>query len=333
VEDAKAPSLLAAARILAREGTLDARATAFAREARTVSGGAGALVLLRDVEGGTFATPSGEPVDLDAPALTALRDVAAERRATWSLPLPAALAALVNATHGSLVPLVTANGAGEDVQGVLLVGGGDTARDGVRETLEAVADLAGVAIEQERLRAALEEHGAWQERLARTDPLTGLADRTTFLQMLELEVVRATRQGTALAVVLFAVDDLQQISAAQGGRIADDVLRVVAATLADGLRLVDTIARLGPDEVGVIAPGDASGTVARRVLDAVAALPNVGGVTPRVRAGLAHHPVDGTDATELLRAAQDALAAARAGDPGIIVGLRVTADPGFASPA
>jgi GGDEF domain-containing protein len=92
--------------------------------------------------------------------------------------------------------------------------------------------------------------------------------------------------------------------------------------------LVDTIARLGPDEVGVVAPGDAGGMVARRVLDAVASLPDVGGVTPQVRAGVAHHPTDGTDAAELLRAAQDALAQARAGVPGIIVGLRPIADLG-----
>ena len=101
-----------------------------------------------------------------------------------------------------------------------------------RDTLVALADLAAVAVEHERLRAALEERGAWQDRVARMDPLTGLADRATFLQMLELEVLRSTRQGTALAVVLVAVDDLETIAAVHGGRVADDVLRVVAATLA-----------------------------------------------------------------------------------------------------
>ncbi len=327
MEDAKTPSLLAAVRILAREGTLDARLTGFAHEARALSGGVGAVALLRD-EGGGFATPSGEPVELDAASLTSLHDAVEERRASWSGPLAASLAAMTGSNVGSLVPLVVADGTGPVVQGVLVVGGGDTVDDDVRDTIRALADLAAVAVEQERLRAALQERLAWQERLARTDPLTGLADRVTFLQMLELEVVRATRQGTPLAVVLFAVDDLQGISSAQGGRVADDILRVVAATLADGLRLVDTIARLGPDEVGVVAPGDASGTVARRVLDAVAALPDVGGVTPQVRAGVAHHPTNGTDAAELLRAAQDALAQARDGAPGIIVGLRPTADLG-----
>ncbi len=323
-----APSLLAAIHILAREGTLDARLTAFAQEARVVSGALGALTLLRDVDGGTFATPAGEPLDLDGTALGALRDAAEERRASWSSPLPSGLAALAGADQGSIVPLVTANGAGPVVQGVLLVGGGDTATDATRDAVTALADLAAVAVEHERLRAALEERSAWQDRVARTDALTGLADRATFLQMLELEVLRSPRQKSALAVVLVAVDDLETIASAHGGRLADDILRVVAATLADGLRLVDTIARLGPDELGVVAPGDASGMVARRVVDAVASLPDVGGVTPRVRAGVAHHPTDGTDAGELLRAAQAALTQARAGSPATIIGLRAIADAG-----
>jgi diguanylate cyclase (GGDEF)-like protein len=328
MEDANAPSLLAAVRILAREGTLDARLTAFAREARTVSGGVGALTLLRDVEAGSFVTPAGDQLALDATTLSTLRDAAEERRATWSTALPSGLADLAGADRGSIVPLVTANGAGPVVHGVLVVGGGDAADDTVRDTLGALADLAAVAVEHERLRAALDERGAWQERVARTDLLTGLADRATYLQMLELEVIRATRQGTALAVVLFAVADLEQVSTAHGGRVADDILRLIAATLADQVRLVDTIARLGPDEVGVVAPGDPGGIVARRVIDALAALPHVEGIVPDVRAGVAHHPVDGTDAAELLRAAQEALTRARAGAAGTIVGLREVTDGG-----
>jgi len=208
MEDANTPSLLAAVRILAREGTLDARLTALAREARTVSGGAGAITLLRD-EGGAFATPAGDRLELDPAALAVLQDAAEERRATWSASLPTGLAALAGASTGSIVPMLTADETGPLAQGVLLLGGGDTASEPVRDTLGALGGLAAMAVEQERLRAALRERGAWQERLARTDPLTGLADQATFLQMLELEVVRATRQGTALAVVLFAVDDIQ----------------------------------------------------------------------------------------------------------------------------
>lgn len=124
MEDAIAPRLLAAVRILAREGTLDARLDAFAREARTVSGGVTALTLLRDADAGTFATPAGEPLDLDAAALGVLRDAAEERRAAWSTSLPDGLARLAGATQGCIVPLMTADGTGPVVQGVLLVAAG-----------------------------------------------------------------------------------------------------------------------------------------------------------------------------------------------------------------
>jgi diguanylate cyclase (GGDEF)-like protein len=327
MEDALAPSLLAAVRIMAREATLDARLTALASEAGSIAGGVGALTLLSDVDAGVFATPEGDALDLDAPTVTALRDATEERRASWAVRLPASLAMYLGMDQGSIVPLVASDETGPMAQGVMVVGGSAGAdEDGTRDAILALADLAAIAIQQERLRTALGEHGAWQERVARTDQLTGLADRLTFLQMLELEVVRAARQGTALAVVVFAIDDLEGITRAQGGRTADDIVRVVAATLADGVRLVDTVARLGPDELGVIAPGDPTGTVARRVCEAVASLPSIGGVTPGVRAGVAHHPRDGADPADLLRAAQDAITLARAGDVGSIVGLRELAD-------
>ncbi len=265
MEDANTPSLLAAVRILAREGTLDARLTALAREARTVSGGAGAITLLRD-EGGAFATPAGDRLELDPAALAVLQDAAEERRATWSASLPTGLAALAGASTGSIVPMLTADETGPLAQGVLLLGGGDTASEPVRDTLGALGGLAAMAVEQERLRAALRERGAWQERLARTDPLTGLADQATFLQMLELEVVRATRQGTALAVVLFAVDDIQ---ASRRPRAA--AWRTTSCGWSRPLWPTGCDCRHhrppGLGRGGVVAPGDASGTVARRVLD------------------------------------------------------------------
>jgi diguanylate cyclase (GGDEF)-like protein len=74
---------------------------------------------------------------------------------------------------------------------------------------------------------------------------------------------------------------------------------------------VDTVARFGGDEFVVVAPGAAGVTVARRVVEGVAALP-VGDRGPiSVSAGVARFPVDGASAEELLAAAQAALANAR----------------------
>jgi diguanylate cyclase (GGDEF)-like protein len=93
-------------------------------------------------------------------------------------------------------------------------------------------------------------------------------------------------------------------------------LRRVAATLAAQVRLIDTVARIGDGEFGVIAPGDNGMVVARRIRDAVAGLEPVGGLAISVTGGIAHHPNDGTTSQDLLAAAGRAVAAARAMGPG-----------------
>ena len=56
-----------------------------------------------------------------------------------------------------------------------------------------------------------------------------------------------------------------------GHEAGDDVLRRVAAVLAESVRLVDTVGRIGGDEFVLVAPGSAGMTVAQRVLDGIAA--------------------------------------------------------------
>jgi diguanylate cyclase (GGDEF)-like protein len=320
-----APSLLAAVRILAQGGDLVTRLAALAAEAGAVASARSSLVLLHDPEAAVITRPDGTGVPLDDTGADLVARVVAGRLPAWDVVLGDELAVeLGGMSQGSIVPLVAADEIGPTVHGLLLLGGGDASDESKREAVLALGDLAAVAIFQERMRAALGEHSAYQERLSRTDALTGLADRLTFQQMLELELARVTRQGTALAVVVFAVDDLAGIAATHGAQVADDILRTVAATLADKVRLVDTVARLGPDELGVIAPGDPQGTVARRVRDAVADLPPVDRVSAGIRAGVAHHPQDGTTGAELLAAAEAAIAQARSELVGSVIGMRET---------
>ena len=78
----------------------------------------------------------------------------------------------------------------------------------------------------------------------------------------------------------------------------------------------------GEDVFGVIAPGDAGGIVARRVQDAVAALPPVGPIQVSISAAVVHHPVDGGTGADLTAAAYAAIERARAAGPGALEGLR-----------
>ena len=177
--------------------------------------------------------------------------------------------------------------------------------------LRAVADLVAVAVDRSRLASSVAERSEWFERLAHTDPLTGLANIRTFSRVLELELARAGRQRSEVSVAVFGIDDFEATVDAGGREAGDDVLRSVAAVIAGAVRLVDTVARLGGDEFVVVAPGSAGLTVAQRVLEGIAALPETGGRRIGVTAGVARFPVDGTDAESIVEAARSAAARAR----------------------
>ena len=213
---------------------------------------------------------------------------------------------------GADLPLVVASsGNVEACVGVLTFGWAGEHEVGTEEEalLVAVADLAAAAIATYRTSSMASERAEWLERVALTDPLTGLANARTVTRVLELEVARAQRQGSEISVALFDVDGFRDLNAASGSRAGDHVLRQVASVLAESVRLVDTIARTGGDEFVLVAPGPAGVTVARRVLDGVAKLDAVDGHTISVSAAIAHFPQDGSDAGALLEAARSALTA------------------------
>lgn len=225
-------------------------------------------------------------------------------------------AAIVSATW----PLRVTTGGLEEPLGALSVSRPApwTVGEAQAAILAAFADLIAITVDRARLIAAAQERTDWHERMAHTDPLTGLANARTLSRVLELEVARASRQGTDLSVALFDVDGLAGTNAQGGPAAGDDILREVAAILAESVRLVDTVARWGGDEFLVVAPGSAGMTVARRVLDAIAARPATPGRPISVSAGVARFPSDGASSDELVAAAEGALRAAKATGPGAL---------------
>jgi len=180
-----------------------------------------------------------------------------------------------------------------------------------RTLLTALASLAAIAVDRARLASTAAERSDWFERMAHTDPLTGLANERTVARILELELARAGRQGSEVSLAMFDVDDFQATNLSSGHDAGDDVLRRVAAVLAESVRLVDTVGRIGGDEFVLIAPGSAGLTVAHRVLEGISSLPAIAGRPITVSAGVARFPADGTDAESLIAAASDALGRAR----------------------
>jgi diguanylate cyclase (GGDEF)-like protein len=214
---------------------------------------------------------------------------------------------------GAYVPLVVASSGVEAALGAIGMtwAAPHELTEADRETLSAIADLAALATDRARLASTASERSEWFERMAHTDPLTGLANERTVGRILELELARAGRQGGEVSLALFDIDDFRATNE-EGGHVAgDEVLRQVAAVLAESVRLVDTVGRIGGDEFVLVAPGAAGGMVARRVMTGIAALPAVAGRTVSVSAGVARFPVDGADSDSLIAAATDALTRAR----------------------
>lgn len=194
--------------------------------------------------------------------------------------------------------------------------------EGTLVALRATACLAAIATDRARLAWLAHERSEWHERVAGIDPLTGLANRRTLDRILELEIERAKRQQSDISVAIFDVDGFREINDREGLETGDDVLRTVAAVLAEQVRLVDTVARVGGDEFVVVAPGSGGVIVADRILRSVEGLRPVGGHPVTVSAGVARFPMDGTSAQDLLDAALEALGGARESGAGALAEVR-----------
>jgi diguanylate cyclase (GGDEF)-like protein len=214
--------------------------------------------------------------------------------------------------------VVGRDGIEEPIGALALEGDQPSTDDDVAERVAALADLIAVVVDRARLAENAAERIDWAERVANSDMLTGLANAPTLARVLELEIVRAARQRSELSVAVFDVDDLTGFNDAHGRPAGDDVLREVAAIIGQSIRLVDTAARSGGDEFTLVAPGATGATVVRRIVETIAGLSLAGGRRVTLSAGLAHFPVDGTTADELVAAAKAALGAAQAVGPGTL---------------
>ena len=326
-------TLLDAARVLARGRDLDSKLRALAGHARAMAGGSSALILLYDSDAAQLLSADGSHwFDAASPDDALTRAVRDRHVVNDEIAARPDLVELAPGASRTLVPMIVEDESGTAVEGLLVVGSGSGAppEAATIERLSALADLAAVAIRQARLHNALLE----QCRVPGAAGAYGSADgaRKSPHVRAHAGVGAGPRRPTGFRAQRagLCVDGLSEINAEQGGGARDDVLRRVAATLADQVRLIDTVARIGDGEFGVIASGDSGMVVARRVRDAVAALEPIGGLPISVTGGVSQHPRDGTTSSELLAAADRAMSAARDRGPG---SLSSTAEPGDAGRA
>ena len=111
--------------------------------------------------------------------------------------------------------------------------------------------------------------------LARTDELTGLANRRAFVEMGTAAVDQARRYDRALALVMVDIDYFKRINDTHGHAAGDEVLRSVARVIKETARVADTPGRLGGEEFALLLPETAvaaASTLAERLRHDVAAL-------------------------------------------------------------
>ncbi|MGD0981668.1 MAG: GGDEF domain-containing protein [Solirubrobacteraceae bacterium] len=141
-------------------------------------------------------------------------------------------------------------------------------------TLVLASAMATVAVLRRELSATMLELSG----LARRDPLTGLLNRRSFDQALANELERCVRSGGTCSLLMCDLDHFKAINDLHGHATGDAVLERVAGDLVAGVRSIDTVARVGGEELALLLVDCPRGTAKR--------------VAERLRRQVAREPLD-----------------------------------------
>jgi diguanylate cyclase (GGDEF)-like protein/PAS domain S-box-containing protein len=185
--------------------------------------------------------------------------------------------------------------------------------DGVMQPmLGADGSLAGF-VKILRDATADHEHEVQIARLARTDPLTGLANRTAFAERFKDMTAAALRHRQCLVVHVIDLDHFKEVNDRFGHHIGDLLLKEVARQIRQAVRDTDFVGRLGGDEFVVLQADaqlpDLGSTLAEKLVEVLTQTFSIDGKDVRVGAsiGITVFPQDDADPDQLLRKADLAL--------------------------
>jgi diguanylate cyclase (GGDEF)-like protein len=176
--------------------------------------------------------------------------------------------------------------------------------------LESVADICATAIQNayyvERVR-----------QLAYRDGLTGIFNRRFFEMRMTVEIDRAQRFGSGLAVIMIDIDQFKSLNDDFGHLLGDEVLRQVSSMLHQQVRKIDVVCRYGGEEFAILlAQANAKDAfdVADKLRASVEAWAFPGVPRPvTISAGVAGYPDHGVTRDDLMKAADEGLYAAKQG--------------------
>jgi diguanylate cyclase (GGDEF)-like protein len=161
--------------------------------------------------------------------------------ASWrSGPLSGALWAVVAAAAWLAVELAVRSGT--------LPAAGWEATVRLATFLVVVAGITALRREREIVRT-----------LAGTDHLTGVHDARSFRELVELERSRALRYDRPFTLAYMDVDGFRTVNEEWGHPAGDQALRLVATTIRDNIRSMDSVCRMGGDEFALLFPETGKG--------------------------------------------------------------------------
>lgn len=153
---------------------------------------------------------------------------------------------------------------------------------------EQQATMDAVHRELEQSNIQLEATSEMFTRVARIDPLTGIANHRRFEESLRDEIKRMVREQSPLSLILGEIDDFREYRLANPEERVDEALKKVARAIENTFRRAgDLVARIGDSRFGIVLPttdAEAAARFAGRLLEEVHGLciPHSAGADDRI---------------------------------------------------
>jgi diguanylate cyclase (GGDEF)-like protein len=93
-----------------------------------------------------------------------------------------------------------------------------------------------------------------EKETSRIDFLTGIRNRRYFIELVNMEINRARRYEHPFTMACIDLDNFKTVNDCFGHSTGDILLRLVARTIQENIRVTDTVARLGGDEFAILLP-------------------------------------------------------------------------------
>ena len=150
-------------------------------------------------------------------------------------------------------------------------------------------------------------------KLAQSDFLTGLANRSIFSERLDQALIRAKRRKSKLALLFCDLDHFKPVNDIYGHDVGDRLLCEIAHQLRELIREEDTLARIGGDEFVIIMDNlptpESAAILANKVIETISRITEIDGhqIDISSSVGISLYPEHGSTLIELTRSADIAM--------------------------